>query len=406
MTWMDPLTTSAITARVVTMCAALYLVDTITFAGMTAARLWAVAFTAGTFTAFAYMIWSFIPQAWVAVAAGNASFVASIGFLWLGCRRFNDPRLRWQSWVVAVAVVWTFVAAAVPASGGGPWAGAGVMFASMAVQAGLACIETRQAPLSGFTSGVTLTVVMGAVFLYYSARTAVFALLGPESALFQDWFGTPSTSIVTIVLTIAALASMMVLRLQGEAGERGISAQLTIQGDGFLDRRSFTSVLSVVLSRTALRRSVTTVLAVDLEDERQIAAAFGERTAALAVTTMRNAVARAAPTTAFLGFDGGAHVLVGLPGAGAQESMRLADRVAQLVTADIAQSEGLLSTVIGVGVAAAHDGDAADLVLAAVAAAARSAANLDGAPVLADAGSARSAGDPVAETSDRLDPAG
>lgn len=387
MTWLDAPTMSAVTALVVVVCGALYLVDTLTYASNAAARLWAVAFTCGTLTAFSYLVWAYVPGAWVAVAAGNAAFVATIGFLWLGCRRFNRPELRWTVWVVLVAGGSTFLAAAVEGPDGGAWAGAGVMFVSMAVLGALACVETRRAPLSGHATSVALTAVMGTVALYYVARTVVFVALGTESALFLEWFGTPSTSVVTIVLTITAVASMVVLRLEENATTgRRRTAGLAISIDGYLDPASFQIVLGTMLDRARQRSQTTAVIALVLADLPQISRAFGTPRAERMAQGLRSAIAGAAPGAAVLGSDGEGRVLVALPDVSREEAFRLAGRVTDLTVEALSGAGDPVHALLGVGVAAttaADDHDADQLLERARDAAATSSGNLDAAPVLA-----------------------
>jgi GGDEF domain-containing protein len=402
---LDPTTTSLITAVVVSVCCALFLVDTLTFAGNAAARLWAVAFSAGVLTAFAYMVWAFLPGAWMAVAVGNASFVASIGFIWLGCRRFNRPDLRWASWGLAGAIGATFVAAAIAGPDGGDWAGAGVMLAAMAALAGLACVETRRAALQRLRTAVSLTVVMAAVCAYYTARTVVFLLQGPDSPLFRDWFGTPSTSLVTIVLTIVAVTAMVVLRIQEQAasGARW-SSTLTLSGDGFLDRGSFLSVLDSMLARRGEQSDPTTVVVLELEDVGRIGAAFGSREAARVVAELRRSILEHSPATSMLAWHDEARALLCFPGTSEQEAARLAKRIAQVTQDGLYALEAPVVPVLGIGLATTAVGNdlgAADLVSAAERAAERSALNADGSVVLAEPSAG---GHAVAEPTDRLDP--
>ncbi len=381
MGWLDSPTMSAITAMVVVVCGALYLIDTLTYAGSAATRLWAVAFTSGTLTAFAYLIWAYLPGAWVAVAAGNASFTATIAFLWLGCRRFNGGARRWALVLAVAAITATFLAAALPGPDGGAWAGAEVMFVSMALFGALACLETRRGPLAQHAPSVSLTIIMATVALYYAVRTVVLLVSGTESALFVEWFGTPSTSIITIVLTITALAAMVVLRLQDDGGRhRRESAPLTIREDGYLDSASFLTVLTAVLRRGEGRAVTTPVIAVEIDGMAEISSALGAHRARQLSEGMLTAVTAVAPVAALLGIDDEGGVLIALPDASPSQALRLAGRISELTLDELDGATPLL----GVGVAVDEHGHGARwLIERALRAATTSADNLDSAPVLA-----------------------
>jgi len=388
MTWLDPTTTSLITALVVAIGCIVYLVDTLSYVQNTAAKLWGVAFSSGVLTAFAYMMWAYLPGAWMAVATGNAAFVASIGFLWLGCRRFNGPKRRWATWTLAGTIGATFLAAAAAGPDGGDWAGAGVMISSIAVLAGLACIETRRGALLHLRSAAAMTLVMGAVCAYYTARTLVFAIAGPESALFLDWFGTPSTSLVTIVLTIVAVPTMVVLRIHARAAAGAqTAATLTLDEDGFLDRGSFLRLLESVLARAEWLQAPTAVVVLELEDMPRIAAAFGSRESTRLSAQMRACVNEHSPATAALGWDGEGRALLFLPGSSEQEALQTARRIAQVTLDGLLSLDCAVVPVLGVGVATSAAGTeqgSAALLVAAAQAAGVSAARADASVVLAD----------------------
>ena len=85
------------TALVVNVSGILFIVETLLRRDEGAGRVWALAFLAGMLTTLAYIVWAQSPDAWWAVAVGNAAFVAGTGCMWLGCRRFNGRRMAWSS---------------------------------------------------------------------------------------------------------------------------------------------------------------------------------------------------------------------------------------------------------------------------------------------------------------------
>lgn len=385
MSSLDPMTMSLATAVVVTVCGVIFLRDTVVHADSAAARIWSVGFMAGILTVVSYLAWTSLDNGWVAAGIGNGAFVATTGCMWLGCRTYNARRMRTSIVVVVVAVLTTTAATLAAGPTGGAWAGAVVMFPALAVLAGLGSAEARRAPLGSRSPALGLAIVLGVQCLYYVLRTPVFLVAGAESSLFLDWFGTPSTSVITIVLTITAVISMSVLRATERVLPRTTpETVLVLSDDGYLDARSFERVLSASLKRGGLRREPVAVIALRLEGLTRIAAAFGAHQAQQITTRWRDTVQIDAPLSSFLGDGGSGVLLVGVASAPETAVKRLAGRLSQRVLDELTATETTISPILGVGVALSkhHPDDPAGLIAAAAAAAHRSAGNLDAAVVL------------------------
>ena len=382
MTWLDPTTMSAVTALVVTICAVLFLIDTVTFQANAAARLWAAAFVWGVLTAFAYWMWTFLPDGeWIANAVGNAAFVASTGSLWLGCRRFNGSQGRGFWWVSAAAAL-TLAATLVPGPGGGPWAGAWAMFVSLATFTALGAVEARRGALARYAPALWFTIVLAAAAVYYVARTVVFAAAGSDSPIFIHWFGTPSTSMLTIALTVTAVVAMVVLRVQEQAAEGTYDRRhLSLSDDGYLDARSFELLLERVLEQAHRLEQPVTVIAIRMDGHEQIRAAYGNRQAREILERWRAATIRGIPLGAFFGHDDAQTIYVAIGKLSDEEATALAERLTHPVLEELDDSE--IVPLLGVGVATdPGTRSARELIAAADRAAERSAQNLDTVPVL------------------------
>ena len=85
------------TAVVVNVSGVLFIVETLLRRDEGAGRIWALAFLAAMLTTLAYVIWVQSPEAWWAIAVGNAAVRRGTGCMWLGCRRFNGRRMAWSS---------------------------------------------------------------------------------------------------------------------------------------------------------------------------------------------------------------------------------------------------------------------------------------------------------------------
>lgn len=385
MSWLDPMTMSVATALVVTVCGVIFLFDTVVHAESPAARTWSVAFMAGILTVASYLAWTFLEDGWAAAGIGNGAFVTTTGCMWLGCRRYNARAMRVPILVVLTAVAGTIVATLVRGPDGGAWAGAVVMFPALAVLAGLGSAEARRAPLVGQGASIGLAAVLAVQSVYYVLRTGVYLTSGPDSELFIEWFGTPSTSMITIVLTITAVISIAVLR----ATERGAptsrpETMLGLSVDGYLDAESFRWALDGYLERAGARRDQLAVIALRMEDLKQIAAAFGAEEAQQLTARWRSAAQAGAPLSAFLGDLGPGVILVGMPAPADGTARRVAARLSRRILDELTSAETVLTPVLGVGVAISTDGseDGERLINTALQAAERSAAELGAVVVL------------------------
>lgn len=378
MTFIDPMTMSIATALVVTVGGVLLLLDTVLYPRTRGARTWAVALMAGILTVFCYLAWTALDEHWVAAALGNSAFVVTTGTMWLGCRRYNLRQMGWSVTVVAAAVFTSMGATLLHGPDGGPWAGAAVMFIALCAFSGLAAVEARRGRLAPQPGSRALSTVMATQCVFYLARTGVYFVAGPDSAIFRDWFGTPSTSMITIVLTITVVVTLAVLR-SVERGARGLNPHesLLLDDDGYLDAPSFARVLASYLKRASDRSRVVLVV-LHLEDLDRIGAAFGAHHVRRLSSAVREAVHTSAPAPAFLGTDRTHAVLVGIPGVTTGDIDPVVARIARRVQDELQASSSTIVPVLGVGAVAApgQRAEAASLLRAATAAAEQSAKDL------------------------------
>ena len=314
------------TAVVVNVSGVLFIVETLLRRDEGAGRIWALAFLAAMLTTLAYVIWVQSPEAWWAIAVGNAAFVAGTGCMWLGCRRFNGRRMGWSSVVVAAAVAGggdrgLRRRVRTGATGRGRCGCSSRCSASPAPARSSACAASCanrarrgcSAPCSLFQS------------LYYLSRTTAFLTSGPDSALFQNAFGTIPTSFVTVTLTIVAVVVTSVLRAS-RAPMRGHlrPAGYGTARDGILSQDVFDGAMSDLCERAQWRSELVGVIAVRIDDLEQISTAFGSEVARAVTETWRTGVRRHAPSNAFVAEDGPTGLLVGVLVESPREARRQA----------------------------------------------------------------------------------
>lgn len=85
---LDQFSVSVMTAAVVVIVGVIYISETLLRRDEVSSRYWSIAFLSGIGTTVAYVLWA-AGAGWLAIAVGNALFVAATGFIWLGSRGFN-----------------------------------------------------------------------------------------------------------------------------------------------------------------------------------------------------------------------------------------------------------------------------------------------------------------------------
>jgi hypothetical protein len=375
------------TAVVVNVSGSLFLVETLLRRDEGAGRVWALGFLGAMLTTLAYIIWVQSPEAWWAVAVGNAAFVAGTGCMWLGCRRFNGRLMAWSSALVAAAVGGAAASVFVAGPAGGDWAGALWMFIPLLAFAAAGAIECLRGELRESRTAWVLSAVFAFQALYYLSRTTAFLTSGPESALFRDAFGTVPTSFVTIVLTIVAVVVTSVLRAS-RAPMRGHlrSAGAGTASDGVVSHEAFTSAMTELCARAEWRSELVAAIAVRIDDLEQISTAFGSEVARAVTETWRTGVRRHAPSDSFVAEDGPTGLLVGVLVDSPHEARRRAAVIYRGLFDDFG-TLGAVLPVVGVGVALSDTAgyDAARLAEVAREAATRAATDVDASVLIGDA---------------------
>ena len=339
------------TALVVNVSGILFIIETLLRRDEGAGRVWAVAFLAGMLTTLAYIVWLQSPDAWWAIAVGNAAFVSATGCMWLGCRRFNGRRMWWSSALVAAAALAAAFAVAAAGPDGGDWAGALWMFVPLLAFAGAAAVECLRGALGESRTAWVLAAVLGFQSLYYVSRTTAFVASGPDSSLFQEAFGTVSTSFVTVTLTIVAVVVTSVLRAS-RAPMRGYLRPTGdgIARDGILAEDDFAAAMGDICERASQRSELVGVIAVRIDDLEQITTAFGSDVERAVTETWRTGVRRHAPSNALVSDDGPTGLLVGVLVDSPQEGRRVAGMIYRGLFEDLGHVGGGVIPVVGVGV--------------------------------------------------------
>jgi hypothetical protein len=349
---LDNFTVSLAAAVVIVVSGVMYLFETLMRKDGLSGRLWAVAFLAGILTVLSYLVWAAAPDAYLAVAVGNAGFVASAGFIWLGCRAYNDRPLRWSGSVVAAFVLIAGVAVLVAGPDGGDWAGAVPLFIGTGLMALFGAIESRQGAIGRRWSSLGLTIVLGIEAVWFTARTLVFVAYGPDSEVFATWFNTIVSSFLTITLTIVAVVVTSVLR----ASESNLRGQpdvytLSVGVDGVLLPASFRSATATLIERAARQGETICVVSVRIDDLGRIATAFGPAEAEQVAAAWRAGVREYVPTAALVGDGESGSLLVAFLTTSFSDVRRMASIMHRRLLDDFGALGVSVVPVVGVGIA-------------------------------------------------------
>ena len=174
-----------------------------------------------------------VDQVW-ANPLGNGLNVAGAAAVWMGSRSLRGRPTPWWL-VVAPAVVMVVVSCAdTPATN--DWSAGPLYLGLMSTLIGLSTRELALLEAGLSRTRWPLLLSSGALAAYYAARFAVFLATGPRSPAFTTWFGTPSTTLITLVLLVVVSFSMA--SLSGEQVARMLAAsaartrQELIEGGG------------------------------------------------------------------------------------------------------------------------------------------------------------------------------
>lgn len=400
---LDLFSVSVMTAAVVVIVGVIYISETLIRRDEVSGRHWSIAFLAGILTTIAYAMWA-AGAGWVAIAAGNAAFVAATGFIWIGCRSYNGNRTLWAYLTVGVGMAIAFVAVAAAGPDGGDWAGVVWMYAVLTVLASLGVWETARGRLARTRTTIALAVVLAVEAVYTAARAIVFLILGPDDPVFQTWFATIPASFVTIALVITAAIVTSILRA-GRAGMRGYTNLVAADGtDRILTEPQFRATVTDVLERAAEKGIGIGLVAMRIDDLPFIAKAFGNEVGRQVAVAARDAVRRTVEPLAVIGDDGATLLWVCDTTWDAAEARRQASRLATAVFEALRNVPDAVVPVVGIGVAVTDDFgyQTSELIDAAEAASARSAKTGDISVLMAEPSRSRppaaAASDPTAST--------
>ena len=315
-----------------------FVLNTILRRDSVSSRLWSLGFIAGMLATIAYAVWGYTPDLWWIVSIGNGALSFAIGAMWAGFRSYNDRKS--MLWIVGAGSAVVGLAVIVEGAEGGSWAGGEAMFIAIAAFAALASAETLRGVLRRSINARILTVVFGAVALYYALRTVVFLAAGEASTEFTQGFGTATTTLINIVYLTLAAISLSVLQWEAVAtrknGQRGGT------GTAVLGRSQFALIASDWLRRAEMNKDPLVLVLLDVDNLDHINIALGNDFGDKVIRSVERSALDSVPTASIVASLSTRRfaVLTSPPGIG--EERAVAERIhTALAEAPVESSEGI-----------------------------------------------------------------
>lgn len=348
---LDPDTVKLLTALVVHVGGGLFVLETMLRKDDRAGRVWALGFIAGMIATEAFLLEAITRAGWWPIAIGNASWVATLGLLWIGCRVFNGRQARRAAVIVGAAAALAFLAVLVESPGDGGWSGGWVMFGANAVFAALGAAETLRGAMRRTRTALGLGAVLALASIFQLLRLVSAVTLGTDHELFQTWVSSGVAGVATICLVIVAVITASVLRAE-QVRLRGTedSSLMAIAPDGVLLAPSFVRVLGGRLMRANRRAELFAVLVIRIDSLTRIATAFGADEAEHVRQAVRAATRRLSPTTAALGTDDHGMLMLAFQPTSPADARQLAARMHRAMLDQLGTAGVPVVPAIGMGV--------------------------------------------------------
>ncbi len=324
---LDITTLLLVAGLVIVLCGISFVLNTSMRRNDASGRLWSLSFLGGMLTALSFLVWNVAPDVWWVLAIGNTAYVISIAAIWSGARVFNGRRsLIWIGLASgAVTAVFTVIDGA---GDPGVWTGAVPLFIGVAVFSGLSGAETMRSRMRRNLNARILSVCLWVVCAYYVMRTSVFITMGPESSIFQEYFGSAVTSVITILLVLLSAISMSILQAE-RSGARALG-DVTVGVHsvvGVLSAASFMQQWADWVERASFNGDRLAMIAMDIDNLPQMNTAFGRTFGDTAIRSVAQIVRHYAPTSSLLGHTGAGRFVIVVVSPNAADAEQLAIRL-------------------------------------------------------------------------------
>lgn len=295
---LDALTVAVMCGLITVICSVLFILNASFRRDDRAGRMWVIGFVSAILQTLGYTVLVLQPEAWWGNAVGNAAYVGAVGMLWAGARCANGR----PSWVAVAVVALLFSAAATLVHGpeGGYWAGTLEAIIPAALFAGAGAVECLRGAMRRTIHARILAIGLGALSSYLIARSAVFAVTGPEDPLFIGWFGSLPTAVLN--LSVLLVASLSLSAFQLDRIPRVLEPDDEVgDGDGLLGTAAFRAHAEVWLRRSVRDRTELLLQVVEVANLSAVNVAFGRGVGDRAIDVVGHHMVDEAPAASLVG---------------------------------------------------------------------------------------------------------
>ncbi|SMQ71248.1 hypothetical protein SAMN06295909_2508 [Plantibacter sp. VKM Ac-1784] len=276
-------------------CALLFVADSRRAFSGRYMNLWLTASMLVVLCAASYLTEAELDHPSLVVALANGAMVGAVGFVWLGCRSFNQVPFRF-GWV-GVAVLLIMLLTVLQSSLGSNWSGMFPKMLGLSAFSALTAIESRRGAFGSFRVSWVMTIAHALYASYAGARAAVLGLRGHDDVVFENYFSVEVMTILSLVFALVNTIVLVFVRIEELVARRGNGAP-----------GCYTSLRRLATLHRQLAGSV--VLGVEILDFRVIRHAYGVAHAQELVTRLFYCVLECRPDALAIASDRGGVVSV------------------------------------------------------------------------------------------------
>ncbi|WDF32606.1 GGDEF domain-containing protein [Arthrobacter agilis] len=293
------------------------------------------------------------PQQVWANPLANAVLVAGTVSVWAGARTLRTTRPAVVQ--LAAAPLLTLLASAVDDPATNTWSGGPVFLGMMALTIGLASWELWHLPASYRRVQAPLAVASGLLALLYLARCIVFLAVGQDGYVFTTYFGSATSTLVTMLLLVVVAFSAAALSAEQ------VAAALRIRADrdaltGLLNRSGFLDVARLQTDRLARAEHPGTLILADLDFFKAVNDTCGHAAGDAVLQAFAESATTTVRSTDLVGRYGGEEFIFLLPGATVSRSEDVA-RSISMALRTYGAAPGLEMPTVSYGITAIEASD-------------------------------------------------
>ena len=307
---------------------------------------WCVALALFLTGALAFLLDGTPHQRW-ANPLGNVLLVSGAVSVWSSACSLRRALPR--PWMMAAAPAATLVASVVDSPATNTWPGGPVFLGSMALMFGLATREMWPTGPGYTRVRVPMTVSVGLVAAFYTGRLIAFLTDGPGGPIFELFFGSAITTMLTMVLLVVVSFSMAAL--SSEQQTRALRMAATLDDlTSLLNRKAFLDLAGTLLKGPAVAQGTGAVILADLDHFKTVNDTHGHAAGDLALQAFARACQDTVRSTDLVGRYGGEEFVLLLPGATAGRAESIANVISRRL-AKVPTVDGLEMPTVSYGVA-------------------------------------------------------